>query len=240
MDTQTMVRTAHLAPAKLLPRFMEPNMLKALYGTLAIIFILSGDSFARVDDIHIDQQVYTALESNPTVAVWIFLKDKNTSDQVLALEQLKNTYNPRAIARRIKRRTSPGLFDERDLPLAETYVATVAEHVQQIRVRSRWLNAVSADITADQLTADCQASVCEFDPNCEAKQRYRTAGRTRIGNWGSSLGPGSFYGASYDQLQLSNCHRFTSKALPGKGLSLVCWIQVSNAPTWHLRILTIP
>ena len=62
---------------------------------------------------------------------------------------------------------------------------------------------VSADITADQLAPIVGFPFVEFDPNCEAaKQRYSTAGRTRIGNWGLiPRGLASFYGASYDQLQ---------------------------------------
>ncbi len=193
-------------------------MLPTLCETLLILFVLNGDACARPYDIHIDPQVSMALESNPTAPVWIFLKDKNTADQDLALEQLENTYNPRAIARRIKRRTSPGLFDERDLPLADSYVTTIASHVQRVRVRSRWLNAVSADITADQLAALARL------PFVRAIQIVRRSNGVELideqefepGN--TNLGPGDFYGASFDQLQTINLPLVHQQGFTGQGI----------------------
>lgn len=193
-------------------------MLKALVLTLPIALFLSTTLFAIDDDATIGPQVHKALESNTTVPVWIFLEDKNTNDLNAALEQIKQTYNRRAIERRIKRRTSPGLFDERDLPVAESYVTTLAKHVQRIRVRSRWLNAVSADVTADQV-----APIVKL-PFVRSIQLVRRSDGVELLNQrktepGEQLpGPGSFYGGSYDQLQTINLPAVHQEGWTGAGI----------------------
>lgn len=192
-------------------------MLISVCQTLLIVVALHGNLFAPRHDIHIDQQVYTALESNPVVPVWIFLNDKNIADPGLALERLKHTYNPRAIARRVKRRTSPGLFDERDLPLAESYVTTIAQHVQRIRVRSRWLNAVSADITADQLDAIAGLPFVHSVQIVRRSNGVRLLDEHRFDPT-PHFGPGSFYGASYDQLQTINLPSVHEQGFTGQGI----------------------
>jgi len=193
-------------------------MLNAFYKTLLIVFILTGGSFIGAHDVHIDQQVYSALESNPTVPVWIFLKDKNIKDQNLALEQLKNTYNPRAIARRIKRRTSPGLFDERDLPLAESYVATIAKRVQRIRVRSRWLNAVSANITADQLESIARLPFVRSIQIVRRSKGIEPLDERKFNTGNIISGSGNFYGLSYEQLQTINLPPVHQQGYTGNGI----------------------
>jgi hypothetical protein len=81
-------------------------------------------------------------------AVWVFLSDKGYPDagaEQRAIGALATTYNPRAIARRELRRTAPGLFDARDLPVAAAYRAAIEGAGGRVRVESRWLNAVSVE-----------------------------------------------------------------------------------------------
>ncbi len=192
-------------------------MIKSLCATLLVVLFLTSDSLAAAPDIHVDPQVYTALESNSKVPVWIFLKDRDTKNQIQALDQLKYTYNARAIQRRLKRRTSPGLFDERDLPVAQSYITTLAQHVQRIRVRSRWLNAVSADVTAKQLAALARLP---FVRSIQIVRRSQGVGLLdeRKFETGETLGPGSFYGGSYDQLQTIDLPAVHQAGFTGQGI----------------------
>jgi subtilisin family serine protease len=80
--------------------------------------------------------------------VWVFLSDKGYPDagaEQRAIGALATTYNARAISRRELRRTAPGLFDARDLPVAAAYRAAIEGAGGRVRVESRWLNAVSVE-----------------------------------------------------------------------------------------------
>jgi hypothetical protein len=151
----------------------------------------------------IEPRVGQALHSSETIPIWIFLRDKG---RVAAadIEELKQSYNPRAVARRMNRRSAPGLFDERDLPLAARYIVAISRNVERVRTRSRWLNAVSADVTAKQLIAIRRMPFVRsiqlvrrstgIDPHFEKPLRYDE----------QTPGPGAFYGLSFDQLQTIN------------------------------------
>lgn len=87
---------------------------------------------------------------------WVFFTDKGITSQAdldAALARVAVTADPRTIARRQARRTLPGLFDERDVPVVEGYIRAVRETGARVRVTSKWVNAVSVEATAEQLAA---------------------------------------------------------------------------------------
>ncbi len=85
---------------------------------------------------------------------WVYLTDKGSQAEVdAAVAALPETYNQRAVWRRQMRRTDPGLFDERDVPLKPQYLDSIAGTGATIKAESRWLNAVSVVATAEQLAA---------------------------------------------------------------------------------------
>lgn len=89
-------------------------------------------------------------------ALWVFFLDKGFAtprDEAAALARLAETYPARAVDRRRLRRTSPGLFDARDLAVSPGYVAAVLATGVTRRIESRWLNAVSVRATAEQAAA---------------------------------------------------------------------------------------
>ncbi len=99
---------------------------------------------------------WSALGAGPDAPVWVYFTDKGIADAAserAAIDDLANTYNPRAIARRQHRRTDPGLFDARDLPVAPAYVNAVSGTGASVRIASRWLNAVSVNATPEQVAA---------------------------------------------------------------------------------------
>lgn len=85
---------------------------------------------------------------------WVYFADKGyatgSAAESAAIDQLARTCNPRTIQRRMARRTDPGLFDARDLPVALAYVAGVESTGARVHIQSRWLNAVSVTATAAQ------------------------------------------------------------------------------------------
>ncbi len=121
-----------------------------------------------------------AHDSARPVKHWVFFKDKGLATPAeidRALAEVAAGYDPRAIERRRLRRTAPGLFDDRDLPVAPAYidavlatgdhhrVAPAASHGVapgapqgitagvRLGVTSRWLNAISVYATAEQCDA---------------------------------------------------------------------------------------
>ncbi|MFG0285271.1 MAG: S8 family serine peptidase [Phycisphaerales bacterium JB039] len=89
--------------------------------------------------------------------VWVMFSDKGLAPAELpgAIASVAAAYNPRAIERRRLRGTGP-LFDESDLPVAQRYVDAVRGLGADVRIESRWLNAISATMTADQARAIAQ------------------------------------------------------------------------------------
>src|SRR5687768_5543128 len=78
--------------------------------------------------------------------VWVFLMDKGIGDaaeRARAVAALEDEFPARAVERRRLRRTEPGVFDERDLPVAAAYAEAIAAAGGEVHIRSRWLNAVS-------------------------------------------------------------------------------------------------
>ncbi len=93
-------------------------------------------------------------EAEHCARIWIFFTDKGVESPVefvAALRRVESGYHPRAIKRRLNRRTSPGLFDVRDIPVCERYVEQVTRVGARVRIRSHWLNAISAETTTDQV-----------------------------------------------------------------------------------------
>lgn len=184
---------------------------------LVVLFVPCA-AVAENQDNKVSPLVHQALESNESVPVWIFLADKNIDDVDAAIQNLNATYNPRAIQRRIKRRTAPGLFDVRDLPVADAYVAQIEQHVTRIRIRSRWLNAVSALIDANQLDYVAELSfVRSIQLVRKSTGTDPIAGR-RVAQHQQSPGPGTFYGLSYDQLETINLPAVHQAGWTGQGI----------------------
>ena len=148
--------------------------------------------------------------------VWIFLTDKKIDDLDSALLGLEASYNPRAVQRRADRRSAPGLFDERDLPISETYLQQLAEHTSRIRVRSRWLNAVSATVTPQQKRELLQLP---FVRSLQAVRRGKMEPlqESPFGDGTPGLG-GNFYGLAFDQLQTINLPALHGEGLTGNGV----------------------
>jgi subtilisin family serine protease len=80
-----------------------------------------------------------------TISAWIFFTDKGTNIDE-NLQQAEAALTPRAYQRRLRNRGAGNLVDSYDLPVNARYLREVTAHVEKIRQKSRWLNAVSVEI----------------------------------------------------------------------------------------------
>ncbi len=151
--------------------------------------------------------------SGNRIATWVFFSDKGPVNLPRAIAELEVSYPPRAIERRRLRRSAPGLFDARDVPVCEDYVDAVRASGARVRTVSSWLNAVSIEARADTL-----ATVVQL-PFVDRTQPVRCY-RTDHAQLGSPAAPGSraFYGvaeAQLDQIGLIDLH---SRGYTGDGV----------------------
>lgn len=111
--------------------------------------------------------------------VWVFFTDKNFDSPeayAAALADVEREYDPRAVQRRRSRRTSPGLFDVRDVPVPQSYVDAVIATGAVHHVSSRWLNAISVHATRPQIQAIAKLSfVCRIE-RVHGTRRYNYFG----------------------------------------------------------------
>ncbi len=84
---------------------------------------------------------------------WIFFKDKGISEYQVSrqLEQLKSELPARTLQRREKTRVMGDIVDETDLDIPEKYLTLLKNLGVKPIVKSRWLNAVSAELKKSQL-----------------------------------------------------------------------------------------
>ncbi|MHC5108329.1 MAG: S8 family serine peptidase [Planctomycetota bacterium] len=169
------------------------------------------------------------IEGEPAIKVWVFFTpgDKGhegPSAREAALASLEQSYNAKAISRRAHRRTRPGLFDEADLPVPTAHVNQVHATGAAVKVTSRWLNAVSAVATREQINSIAVLPFVSkiqpvrstgtirpvnFDPAHEAAQDS---------NGSPTAGAGSFYGESQEQLAQINLTALHDLGFTGDGV----------------------
>ncbi|MFO0835092.1 MAG: S8 family serine peptidase [Phycisphaerales bacterium] len=150
--------------------------------------------------------------------MWVFLKDKgfaSRAEQDAAVLALKDSANPRQVARRQARRSIAGLFDASDLPVDAGYRTRIEATGAKIHVESRWLNAVSVYATPEQVAAlrglDC---VAEVRPVLGGKRR----GTDGVPTKADTTVARSFYGYTEDQTNQVNLAALHGAGFTGEGV----------------------
>jgi len=82
---------------------------------------------------------------------WFFLRDKGPAVEHRRLNKAASLLTPRALARRAKMFTDTALCDTTDLPVYAGYIRSLRQAGIEPVTRSRWLNAVSAWATPEQV-----------------------------------------------------------------------------------------
>jgi hypothetical protein len=149
---------------------------------------------------------------------WVYLADKgfeSAAHEAAAVAGLPLSADPRAVARRERRRSVPGLFDARDLPVAARYESAVAATGARVHQRSRWLNAVSVEATPEQLAAiSALPGVTRVVPVRGGRVDRPQETTLTPGDFGSR----DFYGASSAQLTQIGVPTVHSRGARGEGV----------------------
>ena len=85
---------------------------------------------------------------------WVLFTDKGHGNERAARTALADTasrYGARAIERRSRRRTLPGLVDYHDLPVSPAYIDAIKATGAHVHVASKWVNGASVLATRDQI-----------------------------------------------------------------------------------------
>jgi hypothetical protein len=149
------------------------------------------------------------------VAAWVFFADRgdDPGGPAGALAPL----SPRAIERRALRRCRSGLVDEQDLPPHAGYVAEVCATGADLRVESRWLNAVSVTATCEHIRA---LALLPFVQSIQPVRRGRRAEAVPIvaaGRAAPGAGAG-FYGLAQEQLEQIGVTSMHAAGYSGAGI----------------------
>jgi serine protease AprX len=176
--------------------------------TLSVVGGLVVTTSARAQSkLHADLKRLLDEASGP-VRAWVLFADKGLDSQeayAAALERLASEYNPRAVERRRLRRTAPGLFDERDLPVVQAYVDAVLATGARLRATSRWVNAVSVEADREQLTAIADLPCVKSMQPVLHSRLIDPGPQPTQSDAGGPAHPGrGFYGYAEEQLQQMN------------------------------------
>jgi serine protease AprX len=116
-----------------------------ILAVIGCILTYGSKSYATDEKVspHL-QQIIDGLADTGAVKVWIYFTDKDSSPA--ELQEVAAAFSERARARR--RGRPPDWYD---LPVSQAYIDGIERIVGQKVHASRWLNAVSARMTADQI-----------------------------------------------------------------------------------------
>jgi len=154
--------------------------------------------------------------------VWVFFTDKGLGgaiERTAAVAEARSRLQGRAIERRRLRRTAPGLIDDRDLDVCGRFVHAVAATGAEISVTSRWLNAVSAHVSAGQV---CELADLPFVRRIEPVRRGHASEAIPIVSpepaWHGGVAAGGFYGLAQDQLDQIGVTDMHTAGFTGSGI----------------------
>ena len=154
---------------------------------------------------------------------WVFFSDKGVAPAELpaALAAVEASYDPHAKARRALRRSDPGLFDTRDLPLAPHMLTAIAATGASIHQHSRWLNAVSVRATPEQLDAIAQLPFVAHTAPVAWSERTQLIGPIEPAPGSSGGYTGRIdYGNAGPQITQMNLHTVHDQGLAGQGVRI--------------------
>ena len=173
-------------------------------------------------------RLYQQIPRDSAVKIWLFFTDKSVftpEDYYKSIENYRIMASPRVL-RKIKLRAKNKDFDFTDIPVAEKYIRKIEEMGLKVRVKSKWLNAVSLYANSEQLKPLSQLS---FVKSIDRVARYKgvepevaevSIPKIYIMPKGTLLD----YGPSYPQLAQINVPALHNLGYNGSGV-LVCMMD---------------
>jgi serine protease AprX len=127
--------------------FAKPK--KIFLIIINILFLFTAGAISQgMDKMSQKLKQQLTRDSGSTVyPVWIYFSDKGPALEQ-KLIQAEQSLLPKALARRSRQPfANQRLVDETDLPLYKDYLKVVKNYVVRIRQKSRWMNALSVEVT---------------------------------------------------------------------------------------------
>ncbi len=173
--------------------------------------------------------------SDSTSVYWVFFKDKgpNAASRIREFEQ---SLPDRTIERRKKAIRGETVADIYDLPVYYPYVDSLSAYIERIREESRWLNAVSAIVSASRIDmieelpfVKDTRPVLRSDPRIVVVDVVET---WSAGNHEYKPTPTSIdYGRSFDQLEQIDVIWAHEQGYHGEGV-IICFLDTGFL-TYH-------
>jgi len=234
-------------------------LMGSLFWVLASIIVCSTHAQIQTDLMRPPQKskigprlraALDAEEPEKKTKVWIFFTDKGIFDDETYRKDLaeqRKRLEPRARARRLKVRDQNNLVDFTDLPLFQPYVQKILGMGIELRVTSRWLNAVSVCAKPEQV---CRLAELPF----VSSLRPVAGGRRREPEAHEIAQPEPLiegrlllnYGPSFTQLNLISVPQFhqwleeNGHGPPGEGV-LICLLDtgfdLAHESLQHIDVL---
>ncbi len=198
--------------------------MKPILLSISIVFILAVIPLRVGNAATISGEAFEHT-ANGDIVAWIFFKDKG------ALSTLKKQapgrfLTERAIARRLKQNPDADPIEYSDYPVQADYVRQLRPFINRLRARSRWLNAISAELSPGQLETINRFDFVERIRPVRASRPRRSLPETILPQQSRSLAKSAAldYGTSYDQIHLINADVLHEKGLYGQGV-LICMLD---------------
>jgi subtilisin family serine protease len=150
---------------------------------------------------------------------WVYFADKGhatSAAERAAVESLASAASRSQIERRERRRTLPGLFDARDLPVSAGYVRELEGMGLRVHQRSRWLNAVSVEATPEQLRSAAGLGFVERIEPVRGGRRVGVVGEANDAVSGAAVRDD--YGWSSEQLHQISLPAVHARGATGQGV----------------------
>ncbi len=191
---------------------------------LAIFWWTATLVFAGGERLSPSVQRWVENPSQQSIKVWILLTDKGP-DVASRLREVQQQLTPAARLRRQLHRPLNHLVDESDLPVYAEYLRKIENNVQRVVVQSRWLNAVSAYVTADQIQTLLSFP---FVQRIQPVRRFRIAdpvaavpvSKAVMAKSSANRTTEIEYGPSYNQLNQINVIPLHELGYTGEGITI--------------------
>jgi len=125
---------------------------RVIIGIIILCSVLSAQLFSQAPTKFSSKLEYLYQKNNEEMVykAWVFFSDKGQDTQS-KLSKITANLADRALQRRLRNRSSNNLVDRYDIPVALDYISSLKPYVNEIRHKSRWLNAVSVEASGRAL-----------------------------------------------------------------------------------------
>ena len=212
-----------------------------LPGVAVVAGLLALGSTAAAQPKPLVVLTEASLADGVSYDAWVEFRDKGNpgpEKRRRIRAALEREFHPRALARRKAQRTFPGLFDERDEPLAGGYLRSVEATGAKIQISSRWFNGVT--VIADKAQLDkikalpCVKAVKDFH-----QRKPRSKAPAPPANAPAVVAPprsASLYGISEPQIRRLNLDPLHAAGYTGRGVRIAvvdCGFELSSEAFHH-------